>query len=299
MKRIITLFAAVAIGSGAYAQIPNGGFESWMNMGSYSMPDQWDQLNAMTASASTFTCMEGTPGSLGTAYIKLVSKTVTGMGVMPGIATCGVLDMSSMSNIQPKSGFPYTSRPAQLTGNWQYMAYGSDQGYISVLLTKWNTSMSMRDTVAYTKQLLSGMAMSWAPFTMNLTYKSAATPDSAIIVLSASGATPVANSYLYADNLAFAGSTTSVASVANPDNTVAVVPNPAHGNATISYTSNAAENIDIQVISIDGRVEYDKVTKVINGQNDIPLDISGLSKGMHIVSLHDKDRTVMQKMIVQ
>ena len=119
----------------------------------------------MTASMSTYTCLKGTPGNVGTAYIKLVSKNVTGMGIMPGIAVSGELDQNTL---QPVSGFPFTSRPQNLTGKWQYMASGSDQGYIACVLTKWNSAMSMRDTVAFSYHPLTGMAMSWANFSIPL-----------------------------------------------------------------------------------------------------------------------------------
>src|SRR5437667_42356 len=81
--------------------------------------------------------------------------------------------------------------------------------------TKWNTATSKRDTIAFKNYALPGMVMSWGTFTIPLTYYSYATPDSAIIVLSASGTTPVVNSYLYVDNLAFSGTGPSNVGVAN------------------------------------------------------------------------------------
>jgi hypothetical protein len=181
--------------------IPNNGFENWTSMGTYNNPEAWSCLNDMTATMSTYTCLKGTPGSVGSAYLKLSSKTVTGLGVVPGIAVCGTIDAVTM---QPTSGFAFSIRPQSFTGKWQYMASGADQGFIGVALTKWNTTSMMRDTVAYAYQALSGMAMSWANFTIPMTYMNGDDPDSCIIILSASRANnvaAVAGSYLYVDEL--------------------------------------------------------------------------------------------------
>lgn len=301
MKKIFSLFAAAIISGTAIAQIPNSGFETWTTTSGYDVPTGWDQLNSMTSSMSTYTCTKGTPGNPGSSYIKLVSKTVTGMGVMPGIACSGVLDQSSMTNIVGKSGFPSTARPVSLTGNWQYMAYGSDQGYIMVLLSKWNSAINMRDTVAFVKQNLSGMVMSWGAFTIPLTYQSGVVPDSAMIVLSASGSTPVNNSYLYVDNLAFTGNVpaTAVNNVTNTPNALSISPNPATTTANIEYASVVGGNIRIVINDINGRAisVFNKAASA--GNNKIPLDLSGMAKGLYLVNITEGQNTSVQKLIVE
>ena len=44
---------------------------------------------------AVYTCVKGTPGNPGTSYLKLVSKTVTGFGVVPGVAVCGTINETS------------------------------------------------------------------------------------------------------------------------------------------------------------------------------------------------------------
>jgi hypothetical protein len=300
MKKLFTFFAAAFISSAAFAQIPNGGFETWMVMTGYDMPTGWDQLNSMTSSMSTYTCMKGTPGTVGTSYIKLVSKTVMGMGVMPGITCAGALDQSVMTNIVPKYGVPSTVRPVSLTGSWQYMAYGADQGHISVLLSKWNIAMSKRDTISYTNYMLPGMAMSWATFTIPLTYMTGAVPDSAIILLSASGTTPVNNSYLYVDNLAFAGTVpTGVVTVQNAPATTSIFPNPAINSATVVYTSATSNDINISVTDINGRTVLGMNDNAVKGENKFTINTSGLSKGMYLVKISNGQDTQVKKLIIE
>lgn len=297
MKRIFTLIVATIFSGVVAAQIPNAGFETWTTTSGYDVPTGWDQLNSMTSSMSTYTCTKGTPGAVGSSYIKLVSKTVTGMGVMPGVAVSGVIDMASFT---PKSGFASTVRPVSLTGSWQYMAFGSDQGHIAVLLSKWNTAMNMRDTVAFTDYMLPGMAMSWATFTIPLTYQSTAVPDSAIIVLSASGTTPVNSSYLYVDNLAFTGTVpTAVNSIANNKSPFSIYPNPASETATINFTSSSNQNVNVHISDMSGKLVKSVEQPVQNGKNQIHLDLKGLIKGMYLIVLNNETETETQKLIVE
>jgi hypothetical protein len=274
MKRSTALFALIATAVASFAQIPNAGFEAWTNMGGYNTPDGWDNLNAATSLASVYTCTKGTPGNPGASYIKVTSKTVAGVGVAPGIAVSGVLDQTTF---QPVSGFAYDQRPQSLTGNWQYMAYGNDQGHIAIYLTKWNTGTNQRETVASAVHALAGMAMSWAPFTISLTYASTEAPDSALIVLSASGATPVNNSYLWVDNLAFAGTVTGIHEAGQLVSNVQVFPNPATDVLAVS----GARWTNAKVLDLQGR-------SMLNVQlNAGKLDVSTLPAGLYVLRLTD------------
>src|ERR1035437_2474394 len=158
MKKIIYILTALMfVFTISRAQtIPNAGFETWTSMTGYDLPTGWDNLNTKTNSMSMYTCTKGTPGDPGTAYLKLTSKTI-GANVVPGITVCGVLDTTTM---QPVSGFAYNMRPLHFTGNWQHMIFGSSQGSVSAVLTRWDNATSQRVTVATANQTLAGMAMS-------------------------------------------------------------------------------------------------------------------------------------------
>ena len=276
----------------AFAQIPNAGFENWTAVGSYANPTGWDNLNAMEAAmGSTFTCMRGTPGNPGSSYIKLVSKTISMMGVMPGIATCGVLSTSSYQAI---SGFAYTQRPQSLTGSWQHMVYNSDTGYVAVYLTKWNTAMMMRDTIAMVVHKLPDMVMMWTPFSIDLMYMSGATPDSAIITLAASGYNAVANSYLYVDNLAFVGSVAGIKQ--NTWNTETnIFPNPASDKLYITMNKEVSNNIQADVYDLLGK----KVKSANNISTNHTLDISDLAQGQYILKLTNNTEGVVTRKFIK
>lgn len=295
-KNIFTILLGSCLAVSAFAQIPNNGFENWTSMGSYSDPDNWDQLNSMTSSMSVYTCTKGTPGNPGASYLKLVTKNVSGMGMMPGVAVSGVIDMVTF---KPKSGFAYTQRPLSLTGSWQYMPAGSDQGFIGVYLTKWNTSMNMRDTIAMVVQNQSSMLMSWTNFTINLNYMSAATPDSAIIILSASGSAPVNNSSMYIDNLAFSGVATGINESTNNLAKLSVFPNPSSEKVILNYTVKSTENIVIRITDITGKVVKELKPNAVIGNNKQELNTNNFSRGIYTITIQADNSLSSQKLIVE
>ena len=127
-KKLLILSTLIANFSLLKAQtIPNASFENWTNMGSYSNPNGWDQLNSLTSLGGIYTCEQGSPGAVGSFYLKLTSKTAGIAGVVPGVAVSGLIDITTQ---QPKSGFAFSGQPQALTGKWQHMIFGNSQGYI-------------------------------------------------------------------------------------------------------------------------------------------------------------------------
>ncbi len=302
MKKTSTLFCTLLLTTTAFAQIPNSGFESWTSAGSYSNPDNWGTINSLTAVASVYTCTEGSPGFAGNHYISLTSQTVPIIGVAPGVAVTGIFG-GTPSAITISGGFPFTSRPKSLTGEWEYAPMGADQGNIVVYLWKWNMTTSKRDTIAFTDHALVGSATTWASFSFDLSYFSFANPDSALILLSSSGITsPVAGSYLNVDTLAFAGTGPSNAGVATVNNRVgatSLYPNPATGNTSITYYSNSSNTIKISVADLTGKIVREVLTRTTVGENIIPLNVQGIASGLYVVKIIDDHGTMERKLVIE
>ncbi len=295
MKKLFTILCATVISSSAFAQIPNPGFETWDATGSYNRLVGWDSPDSITSSFSVYPCSQGTPGAVGASYVKLVSSTVLTY-VAPGLAVSGKIDFATMT---PSSGFAYSLRPANLTGSWQYMASGADQGHIVVMLTKWNTTTSSRDTISFTDYSLPGMVMSWATFSIPLTYQNGAFPDSGLVLLSSSGASPVAGSYLYVDDLAFTGAVTAGVNEMTNQSAISVYPNPARAATTLTYNSATGTSIKVSINDMSGRNVATLTPAVVAGKNKLPIDVSGFPKGMYIVRIIDGNNTEVQKLIVE
>ena len=292
--RIYFLLALMIIANSIFSQIPNNGFESWTNMGSYSTPDNWGNLNAVTNPAGVYTCLKGTPGNPGTTYLKLISKTVSGMGVQPGVAVSGVLNTSTF---QAVSGFAYSGRPESLEGKWQYMASGTDQGYIAVYLTRWNTGLNRRDTIGQTYNALNGMVMSWQNFSFLISYNLGGLPDSAIIIFSASGSTPVNSSYLYVDNLTFTGTTVDLEDQAFGSG-LSLLPNPVSKNMlTLDYNNHDLTTDFIEILNIQGKPVIRKILK--NQHFPFSIDVSTLRAGEYLIRVGLQIGTIHSKFIKQ
>lgn len=252
----ILMVALLCASHNTFAQsIPNNGFETWNNPNGYNVPDGWSTFNDLTTSLNIYTCTKGVPGSPGASYIKLTSKSVPGMGVVPGMAVAGAMDLSQTSTL---GGFAYTDTPTALNRKWQYMASGADMGYISVTFTKWNSGMNMREVVGEGYVDLEGMEMSWANFSIPITFTSSEAPDTCSITLSASGDIPVANSYLYVDNLGFMGTTSVSESPILLD--TQIYPNPFENELTVR-TADPLNNgpISVSIINGLGQVVFQEV----------------------------------------
>lgn len=301
---IITVIAALAMGATANAQIPNAGFENWTTVGTYEIPNSWGTMNNSTASYSVYTATKATPGSPGASYLKLTSKT-TGTFVTKGIAVSGKLDTMTML---PKSGVTFTQRPATFAGKWQHMIFGSSQGSVKVITTRWNTTTNSRDTVAHAEQTLAGMAMSWANFSMNLNYMDSLNyPDSCMIVLQASGSNPTNNDYLWVDNLAFSGTvavtnTATTVGIKESQNAVthlSLYPNPAHESVQLTLSLNTAQDIDIAIFDITGKLMYSERKKNLTGEVKEVIDVKNFTKGTYLLKVSGKDVSDSRKVIIE
>src|SRR5690349_2226963 len=72
------------------AQIPNGGFESWNTVEQWMDPDGWSTMNQLTYPAgSVLACQPGAPAPEGDAFVKVTTREVPGLGVVPGTLLSG------------------------------------------------------------------------------------------------------------------------------------------------------------------------------------------------------------------
>ena len=288
MKALFTVAIATIFSLASFAQaIPNNSFENWSNPNGYNTPDNWMCLNDYTATMNNFTCMRGTPGTTGMYYMKLISKNVVGLGVVPGVAVCGSLNMSNFSAI---GGFPFAFRPTSFDGKWQYMgASTNDVGKIEVLLTHFDSATGLRDTVGRAYHDLIDMEMSWVNFSFPFTYYNSNVPDTCMIYMNASGAAPEATSYLYVDNLSFAIPTNN--DELNADAELNLFPNPASSNITLSLPLTFSSSTNVRIYNALGQFVVEQQAQA--GMN--VFDISNLPKGMYyLVATSEQQSKTLQ-----
>ncbi len=294
-KNLLFIFAFIAVAMG-HAQIPNPGFEDWTDMGGYNNPDGWSTLNSMTDAMSIYTCTKGTPGSPGAAYLKLTSKTVTGVGVVPGVAVCGTLNLTTF---QPEGGFPFTQRPDSYDGKWQHMIFGNSQGSIVVTLTKWNSTTLQRDVIGVAQTTLTGMAMSWANFSIGFEYNSDEYPDTCSIYMNASGNSPTNSDYLWVDNLSFQGEVAGGVQEQNEARGFSIYPNPGKSDFNVAFRSSQPELLQVKLVDMKGAMISSQQIQTVTGRNLFSLDHLELSEGIYLVNIIGHQGMVTEKLIVQ
>ncbi|MBC7552978.1 MAG: S8 family peptidase [Taibaiella sp.] len=76
-------------------------------------------------------------------------------------------------------------------------------------------------------------------------------------------------------------------------------PNPGKGNFTLDYTGDAAEQLSISVMNLNGGVVCNRQWTVGSGFNRSPIDLSAVSKGIYIVDITGKSGSVSIKTVVE
>ncbi len=218
------LFLSVLLCAVSYAavlaQIPNPGFENWQSAPSYEYPTGWGTV-AQATNGVAVTCEKSTDKYTGNFAARLFTRDLV-FARVPGLLFTGRLDVATTT---VSGGFPYSDRPARLTGYYKYTPGVGDSCAVLGFLTR-TMPGGARDTVAIFAW--QGVAASaYTPFSIPLTYLSSAKPDTGLIVISSSinPAAPALNSTMWVDALAFEGSvSTTEAAALLP---VLLSPNPA------------------------------------------------------------------------
>lgn len=295
-KLVLSISVTALVHVWAFAQIPNYDFEVWTTINGYQTPDDWDNLNQITKNSGIYTCIKGTPGYSGASYLFLSSKTIPGKGVVPGVAVCGKIDTITY---KPKSGFPFTNRPQDLSYYMQFMPYDpSDSSSVTVLLTKWNQIQLQRDTIAFGASYFNSMAHSWFYNSTYLNYTNGGNPDSAIIAVSSSSSVPKDGSYIYIDNLQFNGTVIGIDENDLSRNNVFIFPNPTAGSLSIHYTLLDNSEVSMKITdALGGEVYASQFTKQQSGQHKKEIN-TDLPNGIYNVVLKTGNTLTNKKLII-
>ncbi len=262
---------ALLVCSGAFAQIPNGGFENWINFDlQYDYPQGWYTLNPITAAANVFTCQRGLPGAEGSFFARITTRNFSG-SALPGL-------IAATTGASPDMGFPYTQRPQALNGKWQYAVAAPDQAMITVLLTRWDNIAQSTETIGAGVATASGTLSSWADFSVAITYANANIPDTAKIVIYSSAGAPAVGSTISVDALAF-GSANGVQE--NELVSFTAFPSPAMDVLHLRGTTTLAR---AEVLDLEGRTLR---TEGFTGNTT--MNVAELRAGLYLVRVHAAD----------
>lgn len=278
MKDRLIAACALLLPTWLMAQIPNGGFEGWSPSGmGWDDPDGWITWNAVSFPiAGTLSCEAGSPGAVGASFAKVTTLSVTGVGILPGLIFTG--DMTA-------AGFPYTSRPAAMTGKYQYDIPAGDGGTITASFTKWAGGVQT-SVGGGVMTIAPGSQSSWGSFSIPITWLTADFPDTAVVTVMSSTAGGVAGSTVWVDDLSFGGA--SAVSETASGGLFSVSPSP----VTDILTIDAGEEMQhLDVIDLSGRVRSsESMTGLI-----AHADVRALASGLYVARVRFADGTIAKR----
>ena len=279
--RSLPILFLICLTSVCVGQLPNGDFETWTVGSGYEKPAWWVTTNSLANYYGTApTCEKGTPGSSGSFYAKVTSRSsATGVFILGTIATGDTAGIAR--------GVPFSDRPAVLGGRWMYSIKPYDMGEVTVALNRWNFATGTRNQVAYGTIWMIDSIDTWQSFQVPLNYALPDAPDTVIITITASaGPVLVApGSTISVDELAFSG--TDGVEEADTGQGLQVFPMPARNSVEVVAKSPLQQ---VVVKDMSGRTVLVRSPRGTSAR----LDISGLAVGRYAleVSLYNGTRVV-------
>jgi hypothetical protein len=292
MKKLLLLTAIIT--SHLEAQIPNSGFETWVNTtgGSqtYQEPQGWisaDPLENLFNPSYTGTSVVQTSQSHSGTKAALLQTAVSGGDTVGGFLL-STASIATLFNNNAVPGFPCTTRPTNFQVYYKFNPVGGDQAGFLVMLSKWNSGTNQRDTIAIGESIISGAMSSYSLLSVPITYSLNLFPDTAMIeaVLVSGSSTTHVGSQLYLDDFGFTGSAPFGIEGFARAGEMQLSPNPSSGLLRIE---SEGEIGDVQICNNLGELVR---TERLTGVSAL-MDIGTLPPGVYTV----RARGITRKLI--
>ena len=308
---LLAAFFTIAVSLQAQTPFPDGGFESCWKRVKNPTPGKKDyddfKDSYILSSLNLLHELEGDRGDApltafqvtaaadvhdGKYSLKLVSNyMIFGDPLfLPGVA--GTLYLI----IEPDEmgcllGVPFTSRPTAIKGFHKYLPEKSDSAAIEVFLK------SKGKEIGGGKEVITKRVLDWTNFNVPITYSSEQTPDTIVIIFSASAKydfTNLAslmqcqgqpNSTLYLDDIEFEYQN-GVKEIFDPAIKLSIYPNPSTDKVNLQIAKQTNGTVII----------YDYLTRKIgeypiNG-SQIDIDIQNFASGSYLINVVENNRVV-------
>lgn len=299
MKKLITIIAILVLAHAGMSQssLPNGNFESWTfnsthgfyepNGGFFHTLNQLDTIPTPPG----ITVYPSDTAHGGNKAARLVTRKIDLLNVLiPGVI--GTLKINWFtSNAILGEPFTWSTKPERFQGYYMSFPLNGDSTGAIILLSKWNTGMHKRDTIAYTKLIFHGTVDTYTEFDEPINYwNTSIMPDSITILLLSCGGYNASNmmgsvgqvgSQAFFDDVTL----TNIAGIEMllmPDVEVRISPNPASGKMTVTL-SELIKNGRFEVINPQGKMIRQYTLNSISET----LDVSSLKSGMYYYRVTD------------
>jgi len=270
------------------AQIPNNGFENWIEYGNGHNPEGWWCSNDSVSSTGTYfpitRSTEHYPTNVGEYSIRISNNT----SLLPSWGGLGVTWHGGWNGNNYPS-FPITGHPNSLCGYFKFLSENGDAMRIFIALYNNGTEVvqaELIDTINVTN---------WSPFVIPIPNYEIA--DSARIMLSSFDADAFqinGNSVLFIDNLSFDNLISSVGKEISIVPEFNLYPNPASDYVYFNINAHNLGKLTVNIYSILGGLVKSETISSIQKQ----LNIADLNNGVYLVEIKSIDIAYNKKLII-
>lgn len=294
-RNILTLFLITIFSiSFAYSQdIPNAGFENWIN----GEPVDWHTTNQSLFTTVIRDASNPQEGSY-SAQLKVVTVTIPFVGTysMPGVLSTANMQVDLINQqFDIHGGYPFTGMPNRLAGYLRYQPVNNDTCYFGWALSKWNNGA--RDTIGLGYAYYGGNIPDWTYFEVPMEYHIWEAPDTMnILFLNTNlvdGQTHT-NTKMWVDNLSFIYGPVSIEGITFPAN-LRIYGNGDLRRLILEPAFDKPVNLSIRLYSVNGTlVLEDRKTMLRSAET---IDIALLKPGIYILKITEGNRLIEYRKI--
>lgn len=293
MQKLVLILCALISLELSAQQIPNNSFEDWQPElnGTYDEPggNWWATLNFLRGfgPSAPITVNKTTDAHTG-QYAAEITTGEFGSFVVPGLLVCGEVGDINLQNPTDviKRGKPFTALPEKFLGYYKHLPVNGDSAVANAMLTRYNTALGKRDTIALAEQLFKAEVNTYTLFEAEFEYyMNGVTPDTIIIALvsSAGGQTLEGQpgNKLFIDEISLsyvAGITQKVNDIIS----IKTYPNPFSEQVTFE-AETASNNRQVAIYSTDGKL----LRSMPFQETILRTDLSELPKGSYLYVVQD------------
>ena len=95
-----------------------------------------------------------------------------------------------------------------------------------------------------------------------------------------------------------AGTITDIENIANEEQSISVYPNPAINLVNVSFTSKNENTAIVRIVDIAGKELINYAKPVLNGINNLTIDVNGLKSGIYFINVITRDKTILKKLFI-
>lgn len=278
MKKNLLLIASIVSLSAGAQQLPNAGFETWVDQFFYEDPSEWATLNVLSSFGAPVSVTKSTDFHEGSFSAKL-ETTVFDVDqdgnddIVPGLMFNGYIDFATQSFV---AGTPFNYRPDALIGWTKYSPTTGDAFLIQAQLTKWDDMIGDRTIIGegfYTSDVSSS---SFTSFQIDFFYELTDSPDTiSVYVFNTNPNAPVQGSILWVDDFSL-DYTSSVGLNETENDYFKIYPNP----ATDELRLRADKDEVVKILSLNGQ---EVATVSINKGVEKIISCENLESGMYLL----------------